>query len=144
MNELDRWAEIVKPLVMLSSRRTTSIGIDTPQDRRKSRARSQDDERQPGSRHALIRCTAISPVERNERKRALISWSDPTRGHYVEQVWIFTAARNMGHCALTGRHIRKGDPVYKPWLKGMSKPFNGSDMILAAELDLALGRDAQI
>ena len=50
----------------------------------------------------------------------------------------------MGHCALTGRYIRKGDPVYKPWLKGMSKPFNGSDMILAAELDLALGRDAQI
>jgi len=140
MNELDRWAKIVKPLIAHSSSHVGSASYRTMPDQRESSHKPAGARNCSHDRRAPVPCTSVMSVERNERRCAVISWSDPTRGHYVEQVWIAAAARGNGCCALTGRQISKGDSIYRPQLKGMPKPFNGSDMILALELELALKR----
>ncbi|WP_410722463.1 DUF3331 domain-containing protein [Burkholderia sp. SIMBA_052] len=43
-----------------------------------------------------------------------MSWCDPTRCRYIDQVWIGVTACNDGYRALTGRRIHRGDPVFKP------------------------------
>ncbi|MDE1179295.1 DUF3331 domain-containing protein [Paraburkholderia sp.] len=73
----------------------------------------------------------ISAIELQDESLALVSWCDPTRCRYIDQVWIGVTARNGGYCALTGRRIRRGDPVFKPRVRGARHPSNIHEMILA-------------
>lgn len=64
----------------------------------------------------------------------VLSWHDPTLCNYEEQVWTSATARCAGSCAFSGHDIHKGDPIYKPRVRGTEPPLNGHAMILASEL----------
>ncbi|OAJ55753.1 hypothetical protein A6V37_05925 [Paraburkholderia ginsengiterrae] len=65
----------------------------------------------------------------------LISWSDPTRGHFGDQRWTSARSRCSGLCILTGSIIRRGDPVYKRQRRDASRKITGIEMILAVALE---------
>jgi Domain of unknown function (DUF3331) len=58
----------------------------------------------------------------------------PALGSYQEQIWSPYLARASERCALSGEHIGRGDPVYRPRDRGPMMPLNGDAMILASEL----------
>lgn len=80
------------------------------------------------------RTYTVTVVEELPNSHFSLCWHDPTLCHYQEQVWMPCAARASGHCALSGKRIGRGDPVYRPRLRGPARPLNGDAMILASEL----------
>ncbi|MBN3852184.1 MULTISPECIES: DUF3331 domain-containing protein [unclassified Paraburkholderia] len=66
-----------------------------------------------------------------------VSWSDPTSGHYTEQLWRLCIARKRGICALTGSDIQRGDKIYRPFSRGAA-PGNANWAVLASALDVDL------
>lgn len=94
----------------------------------------------PGKAHQTKSVPAlrdkITAIERQDDKSVLISWCDPTRCHYVDQVWGRVIARSSGYCALTGEHIARGDVVFKPRMRGRFRPINCDEMLLAVALAL--------
>jgi hypothetical protein len=80
-------------------------------------------------------CTyTVTVVEELSNSLFSLCWHDPTLCHYQEQVWMPCAARESGHCALSGKRISRGDAVYRPRLRGPARPLNADAMILASEL----------
>lgn len=73
-------------------------------------------------------------VERLSDTTILMTWSDATRGKYVDQTWILTTAREEGVCAFTGMRIGLGDTVFKPRCTQMHRPTNHECRILAAAI----------
>lgn len=73
----------------------------------------------------------ITAIERRNDRSAFISWCDPTRGHYVDQLWIMAKASSVGRCALTGQGIKRGDQVFRPCIRNRSLPSNCNEMVLA-------------
>ena len=76
----------------------------------------------------------LAVLEHLANSLVVISWHDPTLCNYEEQVWSPALARYSGRCALSGRHIVRGDTVYKPRTRGRVAPLNGDAMILSSEL----------
>jgi hypothetical protein len=76
----------------------------------------------------------VSLVDRPTSSTATISWRDPTRCCYGDQVWHSSRARTAGVCAMSGRPIRAGDAVYKP-RPCRQTPRNAGAMILTSALD---------
>ena len=79
--------------------------------------------------------TSVIAVEKQSEHSMLVSWSDSTRCRYIDQRWTSGRSRRSGHCALSGRAIRRGDMIYKPQWRGEHPPANGAEMILADELE---------
>ncbi|MGU7785050.1 DUF3331 domain-containing protein [Burkholderia sp. PU8-34] len=50
----------------------------------------------------------------SEDQSVVVRWVQPGRCHYGEQKWRRGGARRVGHCAITGRPINRGDAVYRP------------------------------
>lgn len=124
MNRTDRWSQIVGGLRAVAANRFSV--------RRRSLAY---DERER-ERDAAMQRTApyepfISSVERRSSSTIVVSWSDATRGRYLDQVWRAGYARAAGFCGLTGIPVRRGDVVFRPLLRGGVAPVNAFDMILA-------------
>lgn len=74
----------------------------------------------------------ISILEQLSSKTLSVCWSDPRTGHYADQVWRIGLARMDSFCVLTGRPIRRGDPVFRPRACETYFPANRNRMILAA------------
>ncbi|MDR8726394.1 DUF3331 domain-containing protein [Burkholderia pseudomultivorans] len=60
----------------------------------------------------------------------LVRWSESGRCHYGEQRWRLRVALQPGHCAISGRPIEPGEPVYRPVRRPV--PVNGDEMICPA------------
>jgi len=73
----------------------------------------------------------VRVVERPTHTTAIVSWRDPTRCSYGDQVWQATRAREAGVCAMSGRPIQQGDTIYKPRCCKPA-PLNADAMILQA------------
>jgi len=81
-----------------------------------------------------VRTFTVRVVETLSNSLFSLCWHDPTLCNYQEQVWSPSLARASGCCALSGKHISRGDPVYRPRVGGPAMPLNGDAMILASEL----------
>ncbi|WAS58434.1 DUF3331 domain-containing protein [Burkholderia ambifaria] len=76
--------------------------------------------------------TRIAVMERLSLSMITVSWSDSCSGRYAEQIWCRSRARAPSICALTGRAIQRGDPVFRPRGSDVCLPGNRQRMILAA------------
>ncbi|WP_175672984.1 DUF3331 domain-containing protein [Burkholderia ambifaria] len=76
--------------------------------------------------------TRIAVMERLSLSMITVSWSDSCSGRYAEQIWCRSRARVPSICALTGRAIQRGDPVFRPRGSDVCLPGNRQRMILAA------------
>ena len=70
-------------------------------------------------RSASMRPAAHSHVsitirERLTSRTASVSWSDSQLGSLAEQVWSLGRARMENVCFISGEHIKRGDPVFRP------------------------------
>jgi hypothetical protein len=81
-----------------------------------------------------IRTCTVTVVEDLPNSLFALRWHDPTHCHYAEQVWVPSRARSLGRCALSGKNISLGDPVYRPQTRARAKPLNLDAMILASEM----------
>ena len=80
------------------------------------------------------RTFTVMVVEELPNSRYALGWHDQTLCNYEEQVWSPCSAPAWGRCALSGKHIKRGDKVYRPRDRGRLMPLNGDAMILAREL----------
>jgi hypothetical protein len=80
------------------------------------------------------RTFTVMVVEELPNSRYALGWHDPTLCNYEEQVWSPCSAPASGHCALSGKHIKLSDPVYRPRDRGRLMPLNRDAMILASEM----------
>jgi len=122
-NAFNRWERVITLLVPPEAHRGTTSHDRHPHDISSS------------SRQEAPRRRVIISAERHSESSVLVSWSDSTRCHYDEQRWISAKSRMAGRCALTGQHIRVGDPIYKPQWRGDRRPANFRELILASALD---------
>ncbi|NTZ06800.1 DUF3331 domain-containing protein [Burkholderia metallica] len=60
----------------------------------------------------------------------LVRWVESGRCHYGEQRWRLRVALQPGRCALSGRLIEPGEPVFRP--ARAAAPANGDEMICPA------------
>jgi len=81
-----------------------------------------------------LRLPAIRSIEWQTDTTVLVSWSDATRGSYLDQTWRAGYARVRGICALSGMSVKRGDVVFRPFHRGTAPPSNALDMILASVL----------
>jgi len=86
------------------------------------------------SMNAELRTFTVTVLEQLSNSLVALSWRDPTLCNYEEQMWSPGLARTSGRCALSGLHIRKGDPIYKPITRGRTVPLNCDAMILSSAL----------
>ncbi|EEA02770.1 hypothetical protein BH160DRAFT_1930 [Burkholderia sp. H160] len=86
--------------------------------------------------HAVFngRVPTIRSIEWQTDTTVLVSWSDATRGSYLDQTWREGYARVRGVCALSGMSVKRGDVVFRPFHRGAAPPSNAHDMILATVL----------
>jgi Domain of unknown function (DUF3331) len=84
------------------------------------------------------RTVMITVLEKLANSLVALSWHDPTRCNYEEQVWCPSLARRSGQCALSGMLIKKGDPVYRPRARGGIAPLNAAAMILTTSIKNAV------
>jgi Domain of unknown function (DUF3331) len=87
-----------------------------------------------------VRTYTVTIVEELSNSLFALRWHDPTRCNYEEQIWALCFAPAAARCALSGERIRKGDPVYRPRIRGSFKPLNSEAVILASELRKASTR----
>jgi len=74
----------------------------------------------------------ISVVEKLSSTTISVCWSDPCLGHYANQIWGMGSARGDAICVLSGKRIRRGDPIFRPRAYGSQLPINRDRMILAS------------
>ncbi|MEN8513375.1 DUF3331 domain-containing protein [Burkholderia sp. RS02] len=67
----------------------------------------------------------------------LIRWVESGRCHYGEQRWRLRVALQPGRCAISGRPIEPGEPVFRPVRRPV--PANGDEMICPASVSCAAG-----
>jgi len=133
MNRIDRWSQIVGGL-----RKVVPNGLGV----RRRRSLAYDArERDMGACGTAPYRPFISSVERRSTSTIVVSWSDATRGRYLDQVWRAGHARSAGFCGLTGVPVRRGDVVFRPLLRGGVAPVNAFDMILADRVPRAGGAE---
>ncbi|MPV57373.1 hypothetical protein CFB46_31550 [Burkholderia sp. HI2761] len=89
---------------------------------------------EPLSSIAVTECLSLSMIS--------VSWSDSCSGRYTEQIWCRSRARVPSVCVLTGRAIRRGDPVFRPRASDICLPSNRQRMILAATVQPCDGGSA--
>lgn len=111
------------------------VSTDTPGTRRHAKAcgarTEADANTQASERCKQVPASArIEIVERCSDTLVTVSYRDATTGRYGEQVWRLIRARGQGICALSGNPIRRGDPVYRPYVRGRHLPANANWMVL--------------
>ncbi|WP_201700950.1 DUF3331 domain-containing protein [Paraburkholderia hiiakae] len=98
-----------------------------------SATRTRSDLR-PADDNTYASCT-VTIEERLANSSFTLSWSDPTRCSYREQVWKRAIARKSGICVLSGTPIKRGDAVFRPLARRYKVPLNSGAMILAVSLE---------
>ena len=67
----------------------------------------------------------------------LVRWVESGRCHYGEQRWRLRVAQVPGHCAISGRPIEPGEPVFRPVRRPV--PANADEMICPASVPQVSG-----
>lgn len=124
--ESDPWSRTLAALWQFSDPSEVPLVVGRPE-YRPGPSRSASDE-------ARLKTFTVTILERMANSRVCLSWHDPTLCNYEEQVWAPARARRAGRCALSGAHIGRGDPVYRPQIRGGRKPANSDAMILASAI----------
>ncbi len=65
----------------------------------------------PSKQYTMI---TIKFLEKLSEKSLLLSWREPARCNYTEQLWVLYKAPAETTCAVTGERIRRGERVYAP------------------------------
>jgi hypothetical protein len=81
-----------------------------------------------------MRTHTVTVVEELSNSLFALRWHDATLCNYEEQIWAPCLAPAPGRCALSGKHISKGERVYRPRIRGRFIPLNSDALILASEL----------
>jgi hypothetical protein len=77
---------------------------------------------------SAARSASVRILDQPTLRTLIVSWRDALTGHYGYQVWTAKKANCEGFCAITGRHIERGDPVFSPRI-GKARPANSAAMI---------------
>ncbi|MPV66509.1 DUF3331 domain-containing protein [Burkholderia sp. BE17] len=98
--------------------------------------------RAPGPEHAAAAVSPLRPqlfvtVLEAGDDGLLIRWVESGRCHYGEQRWRLRVASQPGRCAISGRPIEPGEPVFRPVRRPV--PANGDEMICPASVPGAAG-----
>ncbi|MCA8099681.1 DUF3331 domain-containing protein [Burkholderia contaminans] len=103
--------------------------------------------RAPIPEHAAAAASPLRPqlfvtVLEADEHALLIRWVESGRCHYGEQRWRLRVALQPGRCAISGRPIEAGEPVFRPVRRPV--PANGDEMICPESVPGAAGlaRDA--
>jgi hypothetical protein len=70
----------------------------------------------------------ITLLERLSPKSVALRWCSASC-HYGYQIWVCAKARRAGVCAVSGKAIRRGDMVYRPYTRTPVVPVNVNAMI---------------
>jgi hypothetical protein len=125
MYGLDPWSQIIG---LLSAHwQETALAVRQASGRRKRRSSAL-------IVNAVRGVATIRNIEWQTDTTVLISWSDATRGSYLDQTWRAGYARVCGVCAVSGMSVERGDVVFRPFYRGAAPPSNALDMILASVL----------
>ncbi len=122
---LDPWSQIIGRLS--AHWHETASAVRQASGRRKRRSRAV-------VAHAVCGVATIRSIEWQTDTTVLVSWSDATRGSYLDQTWRAGYARVHGVCAVSGMSVKRGDVVFRPFYRGAAPPSNALDMILASVL----------
>jgi hypothetical protein len=132
------WSYIVRALVHESDE------FDTNELRQRGHAVStashipsckRRDARLPSDVPDVLKTNALVRVlERCSESSVVILWQDATRCNYGNQIWCRSRATKKGICALSGKFIKRGDPIYHPSLRPCP-PANAYAVILASVID---------
>ncbi|WP_175922779.1 DUF3331 domain-containing protein [Burkholderia latens] len=129
--DVDPWTQTLGLLTQLCAPRDVRASA---RPRETHRARPGADGRNKLYAMSERRTVAVSVVERQSATTVSIAWRDATRCSYGDQVWQTARARVGGVCAVSGRPIAPGDPVYRP-RPTRPVPINAGAMILASVLE---------
>jgi hypothetical protein len=131
MDECSTWERILMSLAVASGQSLTTLDISALAPARRAPPSTRG---LPGTTSWTRHRTSVRAIEPQGKGSLLVFWCDPTRCHYVDQLWINVTARRNGRCALTGLPIRRGDLIYKPQCRGLRVPANCHEMILFSAL----------
>lgn len=67
----------------------------------------------------------IQILEKLNERRLLLSWSEPGRCNYTEQLWSLRKMTQTVNCALSGMLIERGEQAYAP----LGAPANQGNFI---------------
>jgi hypothetical protein len=76
----------------------------------------------------------IQVLGKPSKKRLLLSWREPARCNYTEQLWALRTASSATTCALTGKKIQRGEHVYAP----VGQPANHGQYICQGAVAVAV------
>jgi hypothetical protein len=94
---------------------TPLSGSDEPQCAGRSRLPGDESkECAPSSPEGNKTCSQVIVHERPSHATLSVTWSDPTLGHVVCQVWRRGVSQIDAFCALTGVPISRGDSIFRP------------------------------
>lgn len=129
--DLDPWTQTLGLLTQLCAARDVPAAA-RPREARVTRAGANSRSNAPVM--SARRAVAVSFVERQTATTVSIAWRDATHCSYGDQVWKTARARISGVCAVSGRPVEPGDPIYRP---GPTRPvpLNAGAMILASVLE---------
>lgn len=68
----------------------------------------------PIANRQVANMAKIQILERLNEKRLLLSWCEPGRCNYTEQLWSLRKMTQPVTCALTGTSIMRGEHAYAP------------------------------
>ena len=129
VRSLDAWPQILATLGQYSSASMDLMNTpDIPVGARTLHSR------RPAARLDWAPSSTITVIEKLSDTLVSLSWHDSTLCNYEEQLWSCDHARSSGRCALSGKPIRGGEPIYRPRSRGRDMPLNFREMILASEL----------
>jgi hypothetical protein len=80
----------------------------------------------------------VSVVEKLSTTTISVRWSDPCEGRYESQIWGMGSAPSDAVCELSGKAIRRGDPIFRPRVSRTYAPVNRHRMILASAVACSL------
>ncbi|WP_321939735.1 DUF3331 domain-containing protein [Paraburkholderia sp. J8-2] len=71
---------------------------------------------------------AITLLEHLSPRTIALRWCSASC-HYGYQIWVCAKARRAGVCAVSGKAIRRGDIIYRPYTRTPVLPVNVNAMI---------------
>ncbi|TDG10822.1 DUF3331 domain-containing protein [Paraburkholderia guartelaensis] len=75
----------------------------------------------------------VTLLDRLSPRTVALRWCSASC-HYGYQIWVCAKARRAGVCAVSGKAIRRGDIIYRPYTRTPVLPVNVNAMIHLAAL----------
>ncbi|MFT0172895.1 DUF3331 domain-containing protein [Paraburkholderia mimosarum] len=82
---------------------------------------------------AVSSAAVVTLLDRLSPRTVALRWCSASC-HYGYQIWVCAKARRAGVCAVSGKAIRRGDIIYRPYTRTPVFPVNVNAMIHLAAL----------